>query len=327
MFLATCEMYLLDEFVKTSYETRPPKLCQTHIWQDTSITQNIRSNISLNKSDNTFRSKTISHTFCKIFWRKNKNSLGTYLPEIFLRNPLGWLVSWLVPKNIFGHYPTAILLEISPTNSPYRNFTYTRICSHQKIFAPKNFFTRRGFTPNSFYIRNLWYQRVFRPEIFSTTGTSHQRVYIYIYTYAYTRKLLQKNTTAMSTAGTFYTKGVLHHRESAPKSLYTQRLLRLRNCIKQFLRRATFTPEDVYTWIVYIQKILTPKPFLPTNLYNNICLHQPICTKYIAFDLKRHLQPRHFTPKSFYTKAFLHKTVFTPENHAMYTAKNLDCKA
>ena len=210
MVLATCEMYLLDEFVKTSFETRPPKLCQTHIWQDTSITQNIRSNISLNKSDNTFRSKTISHTFCKIFWRKNKNTLGTYLPEIFLRNLLGWLVSWLVPKNIFGHYPSAILLEISPTNSPYRNFTYTRICSHQKIFAPKNFFTRRGFTPNSFYIRNLWYQRVFRPEIFSTTGTSHQRVYIYIYICVHQKTLTKKHN------GYVYSRNLLHQRGFTP---------------------------------------------------------------------------------------------------------------
>ena len=72
----------------------------------------------------------------------------------------------------------------------------------------------------------------------------------------------------MSTAGTFYTKGVLHHRESAPKSLYAQRLLRQRNCIKQFLRRATFTPEDVYTWIVYIQKKINTKPFF----------YQPTCT-------------------------------------------------
>ena len=116
----------------------------------------------------------------------------------------------------------------------------------------------------------------------------------------------KKTQRTISTAGTFYTKGVLHHRQSAAKSLYTQRLLRQRNCTKQFLRRATFTPEDVYTWIVYIQKFLTPKPFLPANLYNNICLHQkPICTRYIAFDLTSH--QRAFTPKPFYTKQCLHQ--------------------
>ena len=49
--------------------------------------------------------------------------MGTYLPEIFLSKLLGWLVSsQKFPKNIFGNYPSTILLEISPTNSPYQNF-------------------------------------------------------------------------------------------------------------------------------------------------------------------------------------------------------------
>ena len=221
MALATCEMYLLDEFVKPPFETWPPKLCQTHIWQD--IAQNIRSNISFNKSDNIFLSKTILILFVRCFGEKKRNTLGTYLPEIFLTNLLGWLViSQKCPKHFFGHYPSAILLEISPTNSPCRNFTYTRICSnrsvflytkqnlHQKIFTPKNFFTRRGFTPNSFYIKNLWYERVFTPEIFTTIGTLHQ-IFFHIYVYAYTRKLLQKNT-----ADYFYSRNLIHQRGFTP---------------------------------------------------------------------------------------------------------------
>ena len=151
------------------------------------------------------------------------------------------------------------------------SFFYTKQNLHQKIFTPKNFFS---FTPNSFYIKNLWYERVFTPEIFTTIGTLHQRFFSYIHIRVHLKTLTQKTQRTISTAGTLYTKGVLHHRQSAPKSLYTQRLLQQTNCTKQFLRRATFTPEDVYTWIVYISKFLTPKPFLPANLYNKICLHQ-----------------------------------------------------
>ena len=286
MALATCEMYLLDEFVKPPFETWPPKLCQTHIWQD--IAQNIRSTISFNKSDNIFLSKTILILFVRCFGEKKAKHFGDISPRNLPHESFGLVgySSQTCPKHIFRHYPSAILLEISPTNSPCRNFTYTRMCSnrsvflytkqnlHQKIFTPKNFSTRRGFTPNSFYIKNLWYERVFTPEIFTTIGTLHQ-ISFFIYTYTRTPENSYKKTQrTISTAGTLYTKGVLHHRQSAPKSLYTQRLLQQTNCTKQFLRRATFTPEDVYTWIVYIPKFLTPKPFLPANLYNKICLHQ-----------------------------------------------------
>ena len=79
MALATCEMYLLDEFVKPPFETWPPKLCQTHIWQD--IAQNIRSNISFNKSDNIFLSKTILILFVRCFGEKNTKHFGDISPR------------------------------------------------------------------------------------------------------------------------------------------------------------------------------------------------------------------------------------------------------
>ena len=79
MALATCEMYLLDEFVKPPFETWPPKLCQTHIWQD--IAQNIRSNISFNKSDNIFLSKTILILFVRCFGEKNAKHFGDISPR------------------------------------------------------------------------------------------------------------------------------------------------------------------------------------------------------------------------------------------------------
>ena len=285
MALATCEMYLLDEFVKPPFETWPPKLCQTHIWQD--IAQNIRSNISFNKSDNIFLSKTILILFVRCFGEKKRNTLGTYLPEIFLTNLLGWLViSQKCPKHFFGHYPSAILLEISPTNSPCRNFTYTRICSNRSVFfihqtelTPENFYTKELFHQKRLYTKQFLHQEPLIRKGFYTRNLYHHRHLtpniFFIYTYTRTPENSYKKTQrTISTAGTLYTKGVLHHRQSAPKSLYTQRLLQQTNCTKQFLRRATFTPEDVYTWIVYIPKFLTPKPFLPANLYNKICLHQ-----------------------------------------------------
>jgi len=121
------------------------------------------------------------------------------------------------------------------------NRTYTRKFLHQRTFSPEEALHQTVFTSGTFDTKGFLDQKSFPPQ------APHTKEFIYIYTYAYTRKLLQKNTTAMSTAGTFYTKGVLHHRQSAPKSLYTQRLLQQTNCTKQFLRRATFTPEDVYT--------------------------------------------------------------------------------
>ena len=225
MALATCEMYLLDEFVKPPFETWPPKLCQTHIWQD--IAQNIRSNISFNKSDIIFLSKTILILFVRCFGEKHETLRGHISQKsssgIFWA---GWLVGYSsqkCPKHFFGHYPSAILLEISPTNSPCRNFTYTRICSnrsvfflytkqnlHQKMFTPKNFFTRRGFTPNSFYIKNLWYERVFTPEIFTTIGTLHQIFFSYIHIRVH-QKTLTKNT-----ADYFYSRNLIHQRGFTP---------------------------------------------------------------------------------------------------------------
>ena len=222
-----------------------------------------------------------------MFWRKRHETLWGHISQksssgIFWA---GWLVGYSsqkCPKHFFGHYPSAILLEISPTNSPCRNFTYTRICSNRSVFlhqtelTPENFYTKELFQlytkqflhqepliRKGFYTRNLYHHRHLTPKIF----------FIYTYTRT-TENSYTKTQRTISTAGTLYTKGVLHHRQSAPKSLYTQRLLQQTNCTKQFLRRATFTPEDVYTWIVYISKFLTPKPFLPANLYNKICLHQ-----------------------------------------------------
>ena len=223
-----------------------------------------------------------------MFWRKKRETLWGHISQKS-SSRIFW-AGWLFPKNVpnissdtiplqscWRYLPPVVLAEISLTPEYVQTgqfFLYTKQNLHQKIFTPKNFFTRRGFTPNSFYIKNLWYERVFTPEIFTTIGTLHQ-IFFFIYTYTRTPENSYKKTQrTISTAGTLYTKGVLHHRQSAPKSLYTQRLLQQTNCTKQFLRRATFTPEDVYTWIVYIPKFLTPKPFLPANLYNKICLHQ-----------------------------------------------------
>ena len=248
MALATCEIYLLDEFVKPPFETWPPKLCQTHIWQD--IAQNIRSNISFNKSDNIFLSKTILILFVRCFGEKNRNTSGTYLPEIFLTNLLGWLViSQKCPKHFFGHYPSAILLEISPTNSPCRNFAYTRICSnrsvfflytkqnlHQKMFTPKNFFTRRGFTPNSFYIKtptaNELHQTVFTPGNVYTRrrlhlNCLHPKVFN-TKTFLTSQPVQQNMSTSEAICAkyiVFDLKRLLHPRHFTPKSFYTKAFL------------------------------------------------------------------------------------------------------
>ena len=118
----------------------------------------------------------------------------------------------------------------------------------------------------------------------------------------------------MSTAGTFYTKGVLHHRESAPKSLYAQRLLRQRNCVKQFLRRATFTPEDVYTWIVYIQKKLTPNPF-----FTNQPVQQHMSTSANLHQIYSFRSQKTFTTEALHTKELLHQSLST--QNSVYTRK------
>ena len=215
MVLATCEMYLLDEFVKTSFETRPPKLCQTHIWQDTSITQNIRSNISLNKSDNTFRSKTISLTFCKIFWRKSKNTLGTYLPEIILRNLLGWLVSWLVPKNVpnissdtipqqscWRYLPPIVLTEISLTPE----YVHARRFLHQRTFSPEEALLQTVFTSGTFDTKGFLDQISFPPQAPHTK----EFIYIYIYICVHQKTLTKKHN------GYVYSRTLLHQRGFTP---------------------------------------------------------------------------------------------------------------
>ena len=132
------------------------------------------TNISFNKSDNIFLSKTILILFVRCLEKKARNTLGTYLPEIFLTNLLGWLViSQKCPKHFFGHYPSAILLEISPTNSPCRNFTYTRICSNRSVFfCTKQNLHQKIFTPKNF---SALHQTVFTSRTFDTKGFLHQK--------------------------------------------------------------------------------------------------------------------------------------------------------
>ena len=225
MALATCEMYLLDEFVKPPFETWPPKLCQTHIWQD--IAQNIRSNISFNKSDNIFLSKTILILFVRCFGEKARTLWGhisqTSSSGIFWA---GWLVGYSsqkCPKHFFGHYPSAILLEISPTNSPCRNFTYTRICSNRSVFfihqtelTPENFYTKELFHQKRLYTKQFLHQEPLIRKGFYTRNLYHHRHltpnnFFHIYIYAYTRKLLQKNT-----ADYFYSRNLIHQRGFTP---------------------------------------------------------------------------------------------------------------
>ena len=259
MALATCETYLLDEFVKPPFETWPPKLCQTHIWQD--ITHNIRSNKSLNESIISSCPKQFSY-FCKMFWRKKHETLWGHISQKS-SSRIFW-ADWLFPKNVpnissdtiplqscWRYLPPIVLAEISLTPEYVQTgqfFLYTKQNLHQKIFTPKNFFTRRGFTPNSFYIKNLWYERVFTPEIFTTIGTLHQR-FFHIYIYAYTRKLLHKKHSGLFlqqepyTPKGFYTIGNLHQRAFTPRDSYSKRIAPNSFYAGQLLHQKTFTPE------------------------------------------------------------------------------------
>ena len=146
--------------------------------------------------------------------------MGTYLPEIFLTNLLGWLViSQKCPKHFFGHYPSAILLEISPTNSPCRNFTYTRICSNRSVFfTPNRTYTRKFLHQRTFqlytkqflhqeplirkgfYTRNLYHHRHLTPKIF------------FIYTYTRT----PENSYTKNAADYFYSRNLIHQRGFTP---------------------------------------------------------------------------------------------------------------
>ena len=196
-----------------------------------------------------------------MFWRKKTETLRGHISQKS-SSRIFW-AGWLFPKNVpnissdtiplqscWRYLPPIVLAEISLTPEYVQTgqfFLYTKQNLHQKMFTPKNFFTRRGFTPNSFYIK---------------TPTANELHY-------------------------FYSRNQTVFRQSA--------------------RRATFTPEDVYTWIVYIPKFLNTKTFLTSQpVQQNMSTSEAICAKYIVFDLKRLLHPRHFTPKSFYTKAFLH---------------------
>ena len=247
--------------------------------------------------------------------KKTRNTSGTYLPKIFLTNLLGWLViSHKCPKHFFGHYPSAILLEISPTNSPCRNFTYTRICSNrsvflytkqnlqQKMFTPKNFFTRRGFTPNSFlhqeplirkgfYTRNLYHHRHLTPNIF------------FIYTYTRTPENSYKKHSGLFlqqepyTPKGFYTIGNLHQRAFTPRDSYSKRIAPNSFYAGQLLHQKTFTPE-----------LFTSQSFEHQNLS-----YQPTCTtKYVY--MRSHLRQIYsFRSQGFYTRGTSHQRAFTPK--------------
>ena len=118
--LTTCEMYLRNELVKHLLRHEPQNYAK-HTFDKISPKTFVQTYPSTNLIISSGPKLFI--IFCRIFSEKNKKTLGTYLPEIFLGNLLGWLVSsQKFPKNIFGNYPSTILLEISPTNSPYQNF-------------------------------------------------------------------------------------------------------------------------------------------------------------------------------------------------------------
>ena len=185
----------------------------------------------------------------------------TYLPEIFLTNLLGWLViSQKCPKHFFGHYPSAILLEISPTNSPCRNFTYTRICSNRSVFfihqtelTPENVYTKELFHQKrlytkqflhqeplirkGFYTRNLYHHRHLTPNIFSYI---HIRVHQKTLTKKHSGLFLQQEPY---TPKGFYTIGNLHQRAFTPRDSYSKRIAPNSFYAGQLLHQKTFTPE------------------------------------------------------------------------------------
>ena len=187
MVLTTCATYLLDDLVKTIFRDMTPKLCQTHIWRD--ITQKIRSNISLNRSDNFSGPKVFLIFFVGCVGEKHRTLWGHISQKsssgIFWA---GWLVPKNVPKNIFGHYPSVVLLEISPTNSPYQKSTYTRTCeggneSQHTFFSSRHIFTRHllhqtPFTPDTFYSKHLLHHAPFTPGTFYSKHLLHHSGYV-----------------------------------------------------------------------------------------------------------------------------------------------------
>ena len=136
--------------------------------------------------------------------------------------------------------------------TPNRN--YTRRFLHQRTSTPEEVLHQTVFTyqepliPKTFYTRNLSHHRHLTPKSWYMLTPENS------YRKNATEYFLQQEPF---TPKGFYTRNNLHQR-----AFYTQRLLEQTNCIERPFRRATITPKDVNTRIVYIQKTLTPELFI-----------------------------------------------------------------
>ena len=159
---------------------------------------------------------------------------------------------WLFPKNVpnissdtiplqscWRYLPPIVLAEISLTPEYVQTgqfFLYTKQNLHQKMFTPKNFFTRRGFTPNSFYIKtptaNELHQTVFTPGNVYTRrrlhlNCLHPKVFN-TKTFLTSQPVQQNMSTSEAICAkyiVFDLKRLLHPRHFTPKSFYTKAFL------------------------------------------------------------------------------------------------------
>ena len=160
-----------------------------------------------------------------MFWRKKRETLWGHISQKS-SSRIFW-AGWLFPKNVpnissdtiplqscWRYLPPIVLAEISLTpeyvqtgqfflytkqNLHQKNF-YTKELFHQKRLYTKQFLHQEPLIRKGFYTRNLYHHRHLTPNIF-----------FHIYIYAYTRKLLQKNT-----ADYFYSRNLIHQRGFTP---------------------------------------------------------------------------------------------------------------
>ena len=153
---------------------------------------------------------------------------------------------------------------------------------------------------------------IFRPEIFSTTGTSHQRVYIYIHmrtpenSYKKTQRLCLQQEPF--TPKGFYTIGNLHQRAFTPRDSYGKGIA-----------STVFTPGNFYTRRRLHLNCLHPKNFNTKTFFTNQPVQQHMSTSANLHQIYSFRSQKTFTTEALHTKELLHQSLST--QNSVYTRK------